>query len=80
MPTKTYTREVQTIFTREEMQALLKEAHEHCKREVAPEYHQIGKNRKRSVVYRPRGKYLDCIKNYIHAKIQERLASLGIKR
>ncbi|HDJ94977.1 MAG TPA: hypothetical protein ENG46_01400 [Acidilobales archaeon] len=78
MPTKEYKRVVQTIFTREEMAALLKEAHEHCKTAVKPKYHVIGVKRKRSVIYRPRSEYLACIKNYIQKKIKERLASMGI--
>ena len=78
MPKKTYTREVTTILTREEMAELLKEAHAHCKEAVKPKYHQIGVKRKRSVVYRPRSEYLACIKNYINNKIKEKLRAMGI--
>jgi len=75
MPTKTYTREVTTLFTKEEIAQLLKEAHEHCKREVKPTWHQIGKTRKRGILARPRRQYQECIKRYINQKIKERIAS-----
>ena len=77
MPIKEYKREVLTLFTKDELAQLLKEAHEHCKREVKPTYHHVGKKRKRAIIARPRGAYQDCIKRYINQKIQERLGSVG---
>ena len=76
MPTKTYTRQVVTLFTREEMANLLKEAHNYCKSKVKPTYHKIGHTRPRSVVYRNRSEYLACIKDYINQKVQERVRSV----
>jgi hypothetical protein len=73
MPVKTYTREVQTIFTREEMRTLLESAHRECKAKVAIVPHRIGVKRKRTVLMRKRSDYLDCIKDYIHSKLAERL-------
>jgi hypothetical protein len=72
-PKKTYVREVQTIFTRDEMRELLKEAHTECKKTIPIEPHRIGRTRKRTVLMRRREKYLDCIKSYIHKKLAERL-------
>jgi hypothetical protein len=80
MPTKTYTREVQTLFTREEMAGLLKEAHNYCKSKVPRVYHKIGRTRPRSVIFRTRDSYLSCIKEYINQKVQERVrAQTGAK-
>jgi len=72
MPVKTYTREVETLFSKDEMSALFKEAHSYCKNAVAPKPHRIGK-RGRLVIYRPRSEYLNCIKNYIQKKVDERV-------
>jgi len=73
MPTKTYTRTVETIFTREELQSLLKRAHEHCKATVKPIPHRIGRTRRRTVVYRKRDEYLNCIKEYIYREMGAKL-------
>ena len=77
MPVKTYTRQVLTLFTREEMARLLKEAHDHCKASVKPTYHKIGRTRQRSVIYRERSAYLNCIKEYINSKVMERVRAAG---
>ena len=77
MPTKTYTRTITTLFTREEMANLLKEAHNVCKTKVKPTYHKIGRSRPRSVVFRSRAEYLSCIKDYINSKVMERVKSVG---
>ncbi len=72
MPERTYTRTVYTLFTREEMAELLREAHEHCKSEIKVSYHYVGKKRKRPVIARNREGYLRCIKDYINKKVKER--------
>jgi hypothetical protein len=77
MPAKTYTRQVLTLFTREEMASLLKEAHNACKAKVKPRLHKIGRTRQRTVVYRERAEYLNCIKEYINNKIAERVKAVG---
>ena len=77
MPTKTYTRTITTLFTKEEMTNLLKEAHNVCKSKVKPTYHKIGRTRPRSVVFRSRADYLACIKEYINQKVQERVRSVA---
>jgi len=77
VPTKTYTREVITLFTKDELAQLLREAHEYCKREVKPTYHHVGKTRKRAIIARPRGAYQDCIKRYINQKIQEKIGAVA---
>jgi hypothetical protein len=79
MPTKTYTRVVETLFTREEMKTLLEEAHKHCKDAIKMTLHKIGKKRPRSVIMRKRDDYLDCIKKFIHGKIAERAKEKGVK-
>jgi len=71
MPTKTYTRTVETFFTKDEMTALFREAHAHCKAAVPATIHRIGK-RGRLVKMRPRSEYLACIKEYINRKVMER--------
>jgi len=71
--TKTYTREVAHLFTRDELSSLLKEAHAQCKANVKRSYHSIGRNRRRNVISRPASEYQSCIKEYINKKIQERL-------
>jgi hypothetical protein len=77
MPTKSYTRQVITLFTRDEVSRLLKEAHDACKAKVKPTYHKIGRTRQRSVVYRERDAYLNCIKEYINNKVMERVKAIG---
>jgi hypothetical protein len=72
-PKKVYKREVQPIFTREEMRTLLQEAHAHCKDKIKEVPHRIGVKRKRTVLMRRRKDYLDCIQDYIHTKLAERL-------
>jgi hypothetical protein len=71
-PKKTYVREVQPIFTREEMRTLLKAAHAHCKDTVKFVLHRIGQTRKRTVFMRKRDEYLACIRDFIYSKIAER--------
>ena len=71
--TKTYTREVMRLFTKDEVADLLKQAHAHCKSQVKISYHTIGKNRKRNVIARPSGEYQSCIRNYINQEIQKRI-------
>jgi len=70
--TKTYTREVQKLFNRDEIANLLKQAHAYCKANVKMSYHSIGRNRKRNVISRPAGEYQNCVKNYIMQEIQKR--------
>jgi len=71
--TKTYTREVMRLFTKDEVGGLLKEAHAHCKAQVKLSYHAIGRSRRRNVVSRPASEYQSCIKEYINKRIQERI-------
>ena len=72
MPKKTYTREVITLFSKDELSDLLKQAHEHCKSVVKAKGHYVGKKRKRRVITRPRAEYQACIKRFIEEKIRER--------
>jgi hypothetical protein len=72
MPKKTYTREVETLFSKEEMTVLMREAHAHCKNAVKETLHRIGKTRRRTVKMRKREDYLNCIKEFIHRRIAER--------
>ena len=72
MPVKTYTREVWTVFTQEELKDILKQAHEYCKEHVPRVRHKIGRKRQRTVWTRPREQYQQCIRNFIEQKIKER--------
>jgi len=71
--TKTYTREVIRLFTKDEVANLLKQAHSHCKSQVKMSYHSIGRNRKRNVIARPSAEYQSCIREYINQEIQKRI-------
>jgi hypothetical protein len=71
--TKTYSREVMRLFTKDEVAGLLKEAHAHCKAQIKVSYHGIGRTRRRNVITRPASEYQSCIKEYINKKIQERI-------
>jgi hypothetical protein len=73
MPVKTYTRTVETIFTRDEIKDLLQKAHAHCKDAVKPIPHRIGRTRRRTVKYRKREEYLNCIKQYIYREMGAKL-------
>jgi Mg2+ and Co2+ transporter CorA len=77
MPVKTYTREVPTLLTRDEMRDLLKRAHAHCKTAVKLKRHSIGKKRPRTVVFRSREEYLACIKSFIDKELEEKAKALG---
>jgi hypothetical protein len=74
--TKTYTRTIYRIMSREEVQGLFKKAHEKCKAELKPERHQIGGTHggtKRKVITRPKEKYIDCIKRELDKLVEEKL-------
>jgi len=77
--TKTYTREIYRLFTREELAELFKRAHEECKREVPISLHKIGKKRPRTTISRNRDEYLACIKLKIDEEIAKRAQALGVK-
>ena len=76
MPTKTYTRSVITLFTKDEIASLLREAHNACKTKIKPTYHKIGK-RGRPIIARSRDQYVNCIKEYINSKVAERVKSVA---
>jgi hypothetical protein len=59
-------------LTRDEMKAIIIEAHEACKKEIGV---TIGKKR----LTRSRAKYLDCLKREIKNRIAKKLADKGIK-
>jgi len=71
--TVTYTREVYRFLSREELQTLLKRAHDECKREVPLTVHRTGKKRARTVLTRPRDAYLACIKRKILEELARRV-------
>jgi hypothetical protein len=73
MPTKTYTRTVESIFTIEQIKDLLRNAHNHCKTQVKAVPHRIGKSRRRTVIMRRRDEYLNCIRQYIYEQIGNKL-------
>jgi len=73
---KTYTRTIYRIMTREEVQGLFKKAHEACKDQLKPTRHEIGGRyggSKRKVISRPRGEYIACIKRFIDEEVNRRL-------
>jgi len=74
---KEYTVKRLRIVTREELAEMLKKAHEECKAEVKPTYHQIGKSRKRATVSRPAVQYRECIKRKINEYIKSKLSGVA---
>jgi len=74
--TKTYTRTIFRVMTREEVQGLFKRAHEYCKNAVKPSRHEIGGTfggTKRKVIARDKRAYMDCIKSFIDQEVAKRL-------
>jgi len=74
--TKTVTRNIYRIMTREEVQGLFKLAHEKCREEVKPRRHEIGGTHggtKRKVIARPKGEYMACIKRELDRLVEEKL-------
>jgi hypothetical protein len=61
-----------SIFSLAEMHALLKEAHEYCKKTILPTKHKVGKSSPRTKFTRSREDYLNCIREYINKKYDER--------
>lgn len=73
---KTYTRNIYRIMSREEVQGLFKRAHEACRNQIKPMRHEIGGTfggSKRRVIARPRGEYIACIKRFIDEEVNRRL-------
>jgi len=75
--TKTYTRTIFRIMSREEVQGLFKLAHEKCKAEVKPTRHEVGGTfggvKGRKVISRPKDAYMACIKRELDRLVSERL-------
>ena len=75
--TKTYTRTVYRIMSREEVQGLFKLAHEKCKAEIKPRRHQVGGTfggiKGRKVISRPKEEYMACIKRELDRLVEEKL-------
>jgi len=68
--TKTYVREEQRLFSQDEVRNWFKEAHEHCKKTIKRTVHKTPKGK--TVFRRERGAYVNCIRDYINKKIEER--------
>ena len=65
-----------SIFTREEIRTLLKEAADYCKQKVPVKLHKSPSGRVR--LGRPKKDYLDCISAFIRAKELKRLKEKGV--
>ncbi len=61
-----------SIFTFAEIHAIIKEAHDYCKKTVLPSKHRVGKSSPRTKFTRSREAYLSCIRDYINKKYDEK--------
>lgn len=66
------------FVSKEQVKSWLKEAHDHCKREVPITRHPVGKGG-RFKWGRNREAYLECIRAYISKKMEDALKAKGYK-